>query len=66
MKKGESVNVTATPSVSGITAALTYWQSGKQVASPTNVGSYDIYAAISDPNYRHVGGTDGTAQKSAC
>lgn len=63
IKKGESVNVIATPSVSGISAALTYWQSGKQVAAPTETGSYDIYAAFSDPNYRHAGGTDGSAQK---
>lgn len=63
VKKGESVNVIATPSVNGISAALTYWQSGKQVAAPTETGSYDIYAAFSDPNYRHAGGTDGSAQK---
>jgi hypothetical protein len=63
VKKGESVNVIATPSVNGISATLTYWLNGKQVASPTDVGSYDIYATFSDPNYRHAGGTDSTAQK---
>lgn len=63
VKKGESVNVTATPSVIGISAALSYWQSGKQVAAPTETGSYDVYAEITNPNYRHAGGTDGTAQK---
>ncbi len=63
VKKGESVNITATPSVSGISATLTYWRSGKQVAAPTETGSYDVYAEITNPNYRHAGGTDGTAQK---
>lgn len=63
VKEGESVNVIASPSINGISAALTYWQSGKQVSAPTETGSYDIYAAFSDPNYRHAGGTDGSAQK---
>lgn len=63
VKKGESVNVIASPSVNGIIAALTYWQSGKQVAAPTETGSYDVYAEITNPNYRHAGGTDGSAQK---
>ena len=63
VKKGESVNVIATPSVSGIAATLTYWQNGKQVAVPVETGSYDVYAEITNTNYRHMGGTDGTAQK---
>ncbi len=63
VKKGESVNVTAAPSVSGISPVLTYWQSGKQVTAPTETGSYDVYAEITNPNYRHAGGTDGSAQK---
>lgn len=57
------MHITAAPSVSGISAALAYWLSGKQVAAPTETGSYDIYAAFSGPNYRHAGGTDGAAQK---
>lgn len=63
VKKGDGVSVTAAPSVPGISATLTYWKSGKQVVAPTEMGSYDIYAAFSDPNYRHAGGTDGSAQK---
>ncbi len=63
VKKGESVNVTATPSVAGVSDTLTYLQNGKQVVAPTETGSYDVYAEITNPNYRHAGGTDGTAQK---
>jgi len=63
VKKGESVNVIAAPSVNGISYTLTYWQSGKQVVAPTETGSYDVYAEITNPNYRHAGGTDGAAQK---
>ncbi len=63
VKKGDSVNVTAAPSISGVAATLSYWKSGKQVADPTDEGSYDIYAEITDSNYRHADGTDGTAQK---
>lgn len=55
--------MTATPSVAGVTAVLTFQQNGKAVSLPSDIGSYDIYAAITDTNYRHVSGTDGSAMK---
>ncbi len=42
---------------------VTYRKDGKDVSAPTEVGSYDIYASISNDNYRHADITDGKARK---
>lgn len=43
---------------------VTYRNSkGETVANPTEVGNYDIYAAINNANYRHTNSTDGAARK---
>ena len=40
------------------TYTVTYQQNGKEVASPKEAGSYEIWVKITNPNYRH---TDGSA-----
>ncbi len=56
--------VTATAnSVSFTGFTVTYRKDGKKVETPTDMGSYDIYAEFTNTNYRHVDGTDGTARK---
>jgi len=37
--------------------------SGDIVEEPTKAGNYDIYAVITDPNYRNADGADGMEQK---
>lgn len=37
---------------------VTYQQNGKEVASPKETGSYEIWVEITDSNYRHTGGSD--------
>ncbi len=37
---------------------VTYRQDGKEVLSPQNVGSYEIWVEITNPNYRHSNGSD--------
>ena len=49
---------TATTNPSGLTVVITYSQGGSPVASPTNVGSYDVLATINEANYQ--GSATGT------
>jgi uncharacterized repeat protein (TIGR02543 family) len=59
--KPKSAAVTAsTPSLAFL---LTYQNSKGEAAEPTETGSYDIYAEITDPNYRHAGAADGGARR---
>ena len=39
------------------TYTVTYRQEGREVAAPTEVGSYGIWVTITDPNYRHTDGS---------
>lgn len=57
--------VTAAASGSVFSAySVTYKDSdGNAVTSPSDEGSYDIYAQITDANYRHADATDGTDKK---
>jgi hypothetical protein len=48
---------TATTTPAGLSVTFTYTQNGSPVASPTNVGSYNVTATINDPNYQ--GSTTG-------
>ena len=58
---GHMVTITAEPDVSNV---ITYRNSkGEIVVAPTNSGSYDVYAEITDSNHRHADGTDGSARK---
>lgn len=38
---------------------VTYRQNGSPVSSPKDVGSYEIWVTITDPNYRHTNGSTG-------
>lgn len=38
--------------------AVSYCQGGKKVPSPKNVGSYEIWVEITNPNYHHSNGSD--------
>ena len=42
---------TATTTPSGLGVSITYAQGGNAVGSPTNAGSYDVIATITDPSY---------------
>jgi trimeric autotransporter adhesin len=42
---------TAATTPSGLSVSITYAQGGSPVASPTNAGSYDVTATITDPNF---------------
>lgn len=57
-----STAVTASPNVA---LTLSYRDSSGSTVTPSSsaAGSYDIYASISDPNYRFSDATDGTARK---
>lgn len=57
--------VTASANGAKFTAfTVTYQNSrGETAASPTDAGSYDVYAAIADTNYRIANSADGTARK---
>jgi hypothetical protein len=48
---------TAVTTPSGLSVTFTYTQNGSPVASPTNVGNYNVTATINDPNYQ--GSTSG-------
>jgi hypothetical protein len=52
----KSANATTNPA--GLSVTLTYSQSGLPIAAPTNAGSYDVIASVTDANYK--GGTSGT------
>lgn len=56
-----AVTVTASPDVAN---TISYRNSkGETVIAPSDEGSYDVYAEITDSNYRHADGTDGLARK---
>lgn len=57
-----STAITASPNVA---LTLSYRDSSGSTVTPSSssAGSYDIYASISDPNYRFSDATDGTARK---
>ncbi len=60
----KTATVTATANnVSFTEFTVTYRKEGKAVETPTDIGSYDIYAEIANKNYRHIDGTDGAARK---
>ena len=42
---------------------ITYKNGKGETVAPTEVGSYDIYAAITNQNFRHAGTTDGSPLK---
>jgi hypothetical protein len=48
----------ATTTPPGLTVDITYAQNGTPVASPTEIGTYDVTATINDPNY--IGTATGT------
>jgi hypothetical protein len=54
---GTAKAVTVTTNPAGLSVTLTYSQNGVGVAAPTSVGSYDVTATITDPNYQ--GSTTG-------
>lgn len=62
--KNTAINPTVTTSPN-VAVTLSYRDSSGNTATPTSsaVGSYDIYASISDGNYRFSDTTDGTAKK---
>lgn len=37
---------------------VSYWQDDKKVSSPKEVGSYEIWVELTNPNYRHSNGSD--------
>ncbi|HEX8891224.1 MAG TPA: MBG domain-containing protein, partial [Pyrinomonadaceae bacterium] len=43
---------TAVTTPAGLSVTFTYMQNGQVVTSPTNVGSYNVTATITDPNYQ--------------
>ena len=56
-----SVAATAEPNVSNV---ITYRNAkGEIIAAPAAAGSYDVYAEITNGNYRHADGTDGSPRK---
>ena len=50
--EGTAKFATATTNPPGLNVNITYTQNGTPVASPTNVGSYDVTATITDPSYQ--------------
>lgn len=42
---------------------VTYKKGGTVIPAPTDIGVYDIYAGITDANYRHVDAVDGSSRK---
>ncbi|MEA4921422.1 MAG: S-layer homology domain-containing protein [Clostridiaceae bacterium] len=57
--------VAAEANVSGFTGFNIIYKNskGEPVLSPTDAGSYSIYALIKDVNYRHADATNGSAKK---
>ena len=60
---GTAKAATATTSPSGLSVQITYSQGGNPVANPTNVGSYDVLAKVTNNNYE--GQKSGTLVISA-
>ncbi|PKM73128.1 MAG: hypothetical protein CVU91_06060 [Firmicutes bacterium HGW-Firmicutes-16] len=60
-----TASVAATASGSNFTDFSVIYKNSKSetVLNPTDVGSYSIFALISDTNYRHADATDGAAKK---
>ncbi|MBP3509325.1 YDG domain-containing protein [Oscillibacter sp.] len=52
--------VTASPAVAH---TVTYRQNGQTVAAPTEAGTYEVWAEITDANYRHADAADGGLRK---
>ena len=55
-----TATVTAFPNVAH---TVTYRLNGQSVAAPTEAGTYEVWAEITNPNYRHADMADGGAQK---
>lgn len=62
--KSGAISTTVTPSPN-VAVTLSYRDSSGSTVMPSSssAGIYDIYASISDPNYRFSDATDGTARK---
>ncbi|MDO4539748.1 MAG: S-layer homology domain-containing protein [Syntrophomonadaceae bacterium] len=62
---GHTATVTATANGNSFTDFTVSYKNakGEAVGSPTDEGSYDIYAAINNVNYRHADASDGAARK---
>lgn len=62
--KNGSISTAVTPSPN-VALTLSYRDSSGSTVTPSSsaTGSYDIYASISDTNYRFSDATDGTARK---
>ena len=56
---GSEKNASVTPDDESCPYTVTYRQNGSPVASPKDVGSYEIWVTITDPNYRHTNGSTG-------
>lgn len=56
---GSEKNASVTPDDESCPYTVTYRQNDSPVTSPKDVGSYEIWVTITDPNYRHTNGSTG-------